>query len=63
MRHRCTPDYHRRKLLQRTSALASICAGHRFALAERTLSQFDYADVQLASGPLQRQFEENHQLL
>jgi hypothetical protein len=48
----------RRKLLQRTTALAGICAGHNFALAGRTLSEFDYGAVQLAPGPLQRQFEE-----
>jgi uncharacterized protein len=53
----------RRKLLQRTTALAGICTAHGFALAKPTLSQFDYGEVQLAPGPLQRQFEENHHLL
>jgi uncharacterized protein len=53
----------RRKLLRQTTALASICAGQGFALGKPTLEQFDYSEVQLAPGPLQKQFEENHQLL
>lgn len=59
-------DHHtitRRKLLQRTTAVAGVCAGHSFALTEVLLSEFDYSAVQLAPGPLQRQFEENHRLL
>ena len=53
----------RRKLLRRTTALAGFCAGHGFALTAPVLSEFGYGDVQLASGPLQSQFEENHKLL
>ena len=53
----------RRKLLQGTTALAGICAGRSFARERPILSQFDYGEVELAPGPLQRQFEENHQLL
>lgn len=53
----------RRKLLQRTTALAGVCAGYNFAHAGPTLSEFGYGEVQLALGPLQQQFEENHELL
>src|SRR5437868_3996527 len=53
----------RRNVLQRTTALGSICASYGFALAEPRLSEFGYGEVQLAPGPQQRQFEENHELL
>jgi uncharacterized protein len=53
----------RRSLLQRTTALAGICAGYNFAAGEPVLSEFGYGEVQLAPGPQQRQFEENHELL
>ncbi len=53
----------RRQLLQRTAVIAGICAGEAMALAESPLSQPDYRDVQLAPGPLERQFRENHELL
>jgi len=53
----------RRSLLQRTTALAGICAGYNFEAAAPVLSEFGYGEVQLAPGPQRRQFEENHELL
>jgi hypothetical protein len=38
----------RRKLLRQTTALAGIYAGASFAVAGRTLSEFNYGEVQLA---------------
>jgi uncharacterized protein len=57
----------RRDVLRRgTGAALGVFAGYARAAGTDKLdllSQFEYGDVQLAPGPLQRQFEENRRLL
>ena len=60
----------RRQLLRYGAGAAAAAGGSSFGqrraaapVVVAPLSEFDYAQVQLADGPAQRQFEENHQLL
>ncbi|MBV9301142.1 MAG: glycoside hydrolase family 127 protein [Acidobacteriaceae bacterium] len=53
----------RRQVLKRASAIAGFCSIKGFAADAPLLSQFDYSQVVLAPGPLDRQFRENHLLV